>query len=194
MKHSLHSMTIERDETDGTLTEWRIWFRLCPASGDGRHDPIDPGGVEFQAVTPAKTDIGTSAPEEIWEWAEEEFDRRIDEATTIANEDHQDDSPYSSRPGAVRREGGKGNTLLNVVWIPGGERERVLRELWPAGRPEGDILAIVNAIPESRPTTRMMIARKASDLRLYRPWGKGVHGERAWLRARTWPAIPGEDV
>jgi len=103
-------------------------------------------------------------------------------------------TPYSSRPGAERREGGKARASSNLVWIPGGERERALRELWPAGRPDGDILAVINAIPESRPTTLMMIARKASDLRLYRPWGKGVSGERDWLRAKVWPAIPrGED-
>lgn len=105
-----------------------------------------------------------------------------------------DPAPYSSRPGAVRREGGMGNTPLNVVWIPGGERERTLRELWPAGRPTEDILEIINAIPESRPTTLMMIGRKASDLRLRRPWANGVHGERDWLRTQMWPVIPTEDA
>jgi len=90
MKHSLHSITIEREETDGTLSEWCIWFRLYPSSGDGWHDPIDPGGVEFEGVSHHKSRIGTPVPEGVWEWAELEFDRKSDECTEIAHADHAD--------------------------------------------------------------------------------------------------------
>lgn len=55
------------------------------------------------------------------------------------------------------------------IFIPGGERERVLRELWPTTMSWQDILKILNAIPGEKPVKSGTMRIQAQLLMLRRP-------------------------
>lgn len=74
----------------------------------------------------------------------------------------------------------------NPTFPAGGERERVLRLLWPTYVHIDQIVAQINAIPEGRPVTKTTVRSTASGrMRLSRPFTRGRWSREAAIKEMT---------